>query len=375
MSGDIFDLRITIVIPGGEVVVPVTARPTERVADLVARVLRDNRAVARPGDWELRFGDHPLDPDLTLRDVLPRGPGLISLTLTPAGSEPPDTKRRRAPGGGYGGGGGRGGFGGEAAPPAPPRAAPAPARPAPPADDVLDDEDEFDGDLGDDFDDEGAAAEQAPAGKADWRARPAEARRATVRYYTRMNPARVFPLLVTLTRQEVEEVVKRHVGQKATGPLALDAGTPVEIEPVLPGCDVYPPRVVARLGAGDQAFTFHVVPHVLGEVTGARVLLRQDHAVLAEIALDVRVAQRTAVVISGLSAVVLPAASAAMKHFGLDFTPRDGSSPYLAALNLLFGAAPLVLTAVLAAVTGVLWWFTRPKGKDVFWDVTTKPAR
>jgi tetratricopeptide (TPR) repeat protein len=26
---------------------------------------------------------------------------------------------------------------------------------------------------------------------------------------------------------------------------------------------------------------------------------------------------------------------------------------------------------VLAGVTGVLYWFTRPKGRDVFWDVTT----
>jgi len=200
-------------------------------------------------------------------------------------------------------------------------------------------------------------------------------RRATVRYYSRMNPDRVFPLLVMMTREEVERVVKRHVEQRGTGPIQIAADSPLEIEPVLPGCQCHPPRVVAKLGDADQVFTFHVVPHVLGSVTGARVLIRQNHTTLAEVELDIRVVQRTMVVVSGLSAVVLPAASAAMKHFGLDFTPKDGSSPYLAAMNFVFGqVTPLAMTLVLGAVTVGLWWFTRPKGRDVFWDINPKPA-
>jgi len=200
-------------------------------------------------------------------------------------------------------------------------------------------------------------------------------RRATVRYYSRMNPDRVFPLLVMMTREEVERVVKRHVEQRGTGPIQIAADSPLEIEPVLPGCQCHPPRVVAKLGDADQVFTFHVVPHVLGSVTGARVLIRQNHTTLAEVELDIKVVQRTMVVVSGLSAVVLPAASAAMKHFGLDFTPKDGSSPYLAAMNFVFGqVTPLAMTLVLGAVTVGLWWFTRPKGRDVFWDINPKPA-
>jgi len=199
-------------------------------------------------------------------------------------------------------------------------------------------------------------------------------RRATVRYYSRMNPDRVFPLLVMLTRQEVEEIVKKYVEQRATGPLTIAKDVPLEIEPVLPGCQCHPPKVTTILGNSDDVFTFHIVPHVLGEVTGARVLIRQDHAVLAEIELDMRVVQRTWVMVSGLSTFLLPAMSAAMSHFGLDFKPKDGSSPYLAVLNFLFGeVSPVVLTGVLAAVTGVAWWLTRPKGRDVFWDITTKP--
>lgn len=217
-------------------------------------------------------------------------------------------------------------------------------------------------------------ADTAPLRKPKRAAEVAE-RRATVRYYSRMNPDRVFPLLVTLTREEVERVVKRDVEQTATGPLALATDTPLEVEPVLPGCQCHPPKIVTRLGDGNDVFTFHVVPHVLGDVTGARVVIRQDHATVAEIGLRVRVVQRTVVVASGLSTFVVPFASAAMKHFGLDFTPKDGSNPYLAALNFLFGqVSPVVLTVALAAVTLGLYWWTRPKGRDVFWDITTKPA-
>jgi len=190
-----------------------------------------------------------------------------------------------------------------------------------------------------------------------------------------MNPDRVFPLLVMLTREEVEKVIKKHVEQTATGPLTLAKDVPLEVEPVLPGCQCHPPKIVTRLGDGNDVFTFYIVPHVLGDITGARVLIRQDHATVAEIELKMRVVQRTLVIASGLSTFVVPAASAAMKHFGLDFTPKDGSSPYLAALNFLFGqVSPVVLTAVLAVVTVGLYWFTRPKGRDVFFDISTKPA-
>lgn len=272
----------------------------------------------------------------------------------------------------------------EAAPATAPRAKPAAAPRDEPAAEIADDEDDLDDE---EFDEDEEAppprgrAGAAPATRA--RAKTASRdkaksmqRRATVRYYRRMNPDRVVPLLVMLTREEVERVVKRHVEQAATGPLAIKKDMPLEIEPVLPGCAVHPPKVVTRLGEADTAFTFHIAPHVLGEVTGARVIIRQDHTTLAEIPLDMRVVQRTLVVASGLSTFLLPAASAAMRHFGVDFTPKDGSSPYLAALNLLFGQlSPLLLTGILGAVTVLAWWLTRPEKRDVFWDISTKPGK
>jgi len=218
----------------------------------------------------------------------------------------------------------------------------------------------------------GGFAQQDTSGKA----KSTTERRATVRYYSRMNPDRVVPLLVMLTRHEVEEIIKKHVEQRATGPLTISKDVPIEIEPVLPGCQCHPPKVTTLLGASDDVFTFHIVPHVLGEVTGARVLIRQDHKMLAEIALDMRVVQRTLVVASGLSTFVVPAASALMKRTGIDLSPKDGSDPYIAVLNFLFGeVSPVLLTAVLAAVTVGLYLYTRPKGRDVFFDISTKPAK
>ena len=103
---------------------------------------------------------------------------------------------------------------------------------------------------------------------------PAPADRAAVRYYARMRPARVFPLDVAVFARP---------------------GGPVEVEPILPGCDCHPPRETAPTDpAGEPAqVTFWVVPHVLGRVRGARVVVRRGGRVLAEVPLDVRVSAPT----------------------------------------------------------------------------------
>jgi sec-independent protein translocase protein TatA len=197
-------------------------------------------------------------------------------------------------------------------------------------------------------------------------------RRATVRYYSRMNPERVYPLLVLITRDLVERVRKKHTDQRTSGPFVVDSDTPVEIEPILPGCAVHPPRVVTRLGQEDLVLTFRVVARVLGKVDGAVVQVRQDHATLAEIDLDVKVVKQTWVALSGLATFLLPALSAVMKHFGLNFETQQeqGFSLYLAVARLVFDhVSPYALTGLLAVVTAGAWWLTRPRQRDVFWDI------
>jgi hypothetical protein len=219
----------------------------------------------------------------------------------------------------------------------------------------------------------GAVAGARPASVTPTKkASQAALRRATVRYYSRMNPERVYPLLVLLTEDVLKKVHKKDTDQRSTGPLQVDLDTPVEIEPVLPGCDCHPPKIIARLGTGDLKTTFRVVPRVLGQVEGASVAIRQDHAPLAEIALDVKVVRRMWVAVSGVMTLALPGVSTILKNFGIDFEPHQeqGFSLYLATARLVFDLVPPpVLTAGLGFATGFLWWLTRPQLRDVFWDI------
>src|SRR5262249_11471020 len=128
----------------------------------------------------------------------------------------------------------------------------------------------------------GAATERTPATAGP----PPVERRATVRYYHRMNPQRTFPLLVILSRHEIEQVVKRGVRQAQSKAFTVDEGSLVEIEPVLPGCSCYPPREQVRVGGGEVSVTFWVVPQVMGRVMQARVVVRQQGEVLAEVPLE-----------------------------------------------------------------------------------------
>ncbi len=148
-------------------------------------------------------------------------------------------------------------------------------------------------------------------------------RRATVRYYTRMNPDRMFPLLVILSAEEVAEIVKAKVKQTASEKFQVEEGSVVEVEPVLPGCDCYPPRQALTIDAdGATSATIWVVPRVLGRIHGARVLIRQGAKVLAEVPLDVKVAKQTLAVACGLMSLAAPYLTMGLKSLKLDYASQ-----------------------------------------------------
>jgi hypothetical protein len=199
-------------------------------------------------------------------------------------------------------------------------------------------------------------------------------RQATVRYYQQMNPERMFPLLVVLSRKAVQEVVKRGVAQAASKRFRVEPDAPVEVEPILPGCHCYPAKEHVAVDAEQASVTFWVVPHVLGKVMHARVVVRQEGRVLAEVPLEVRVVRQTLAVLVGGLSLVLPFALMVCKHFRLDFESQltDGFGLYAQAANwALHGLSPEVLAGALLLVTlGVYLWL-RPRRRDVFWDVST----
>jgi tetratricopeptide (TPR) repeat protein len=201
---------------------------------------------------------------------------------------------------------------------------------------------------------------------------PLVERRATVRYYHRMNPERMVPLLVVLSRQALQEVARRGVAQGQSQAFQVAGGSVVEIEPILPGCACYPPKEQVRIGAGDVSVTFWVVPHVLGQVMQARVVVRQDGATLAEVPLKVRVVKQTLTLLMGALGLVLPFVLLLLKHFRLDFESQleDGFSLYAqVAQFLLQWLTPEVLGGLLLAATVALYLWLRPRKRDVFWDI------
>lgn len=272
------------------------------------------------------------------------------------------------------------------------------------ADEAGDLDGDLDGDLNDDEFDEGLPPrelgperrreDETPAPQKrksdaprDWRAMPTgkakmggakrlAERRATVRYYTRMNPDRMFPLLVILSKEEVAEVVKARVKQAASEAFQVEEGSVVEVEPVLPGCDCYPPRHALTVAAdGTTSATVWVVPRVLGRVHGARVLIRQGAQVLAEVPLDVKVAKQTLAVACGLMSLAAPYLTMGLKSLKLDYESQkaDGFPLYQQAGGWVADhLRPEWIGLGFLGLALALYLWMRPRKRDVFWDINPK---
>jgi hypothetical protein len=196
---------------------------------------------------------------------------------------------------------------------------------------------------------------------------------ATVRYYNRMNPDRVYPLLVAITENPVQPVAGQPFDQQS-GTFAAAVNAVVEVEPILPGCKCYPARQSVSMGGGDAKLRFDVVPRVLGAVLAARVVLRDKNSDLAEIPLDVRVVSKKTTVLLVVGALIHPFVSAVLKHFKVDFESQlqDGFGRYISVARLALDAmTPEVLAGVLMAGAAGAYLWARPRKRDTFWDLAT----
>jgi hypothetical protein len=204
---------------------------------------------------------------------------------------------------------------------------------------------------------------------------PLPERRATVRYYSRMNPMRTFPLLVILSAEQMAAVKKRAVKQAESAGFRVEEGSAVEVEPVLPGCACYPTRDMIRVSNEPVTATFWVVPQVLGSVPGARVVVRQNGAVLAEVPLDVKVKKQTTAVVLGLLGLASPYLMMGLRAAKLDYESQkaDGFVGYqqLGSWALANVSPSWLGVALLVAAVGS-YLLARPRRKDVFWEVKVR---
>ncbi len=203
---------------------------------------------------------------------------------------------------------------------------------------------------------------------------PVVERQTTVRYYHRMNPGKMFPLLVVLSKQKILEITQRGVSQGTSQRFQVEGASLVEVEPILPGCTCYPPREQLRVGPGEpEEARFWVVPHVLGNVNQARVVVRQNGDLLAEVPLQIRVVKQTMTLVTAALALLLPLGAALLQHFKIDFRAQaeNDFSFYREAAGLLLGAlSPDTLALGLLIMTGGLYLWLRPRQRDLFWDIT-----
>jgi hypothetical protein len=207
---------------------------------------------------------------------------------------------------------------------------------------------------------------------------PVVERHATVRYYHRMTHGRMFPLLVILSQKAIAEAVKRGVSQGQSRVFEVEEGSVVEVEPMIPGCSCYPPIEQVPVGAGPVSAKFWVLPHALGRLQHARVVVRQKGTTLAEVPLEMRVVRQTLTLLMGGLSLLLPFLLMVLKYYRLDFESQaqDGFGLYAGLAQwLIQSLTPEVLTGVLLALTVAAYFWLRPRKRDVFWDVNLLEAK
>jgi hypothetical protein len=200
---------------------------------------------------------------------------------------------------------------------------------------------------------------------------PLVERQATIRYYHRMSPERMFPLLVVISRKAILKVIKKNVAQKQSEKFEVALDSIVEIEPILPGCDCFPPKDTVRITTAEATARFWVVPHVLGDVMHARVVVRQGGAVLAEVPLEICVSKQTLTLFAGAMNFCVPFVSMLLKQSHLSLSSAEGHAGVLAALVgwALLVLSPEVMAGLLLVATIGLYLWLRPRQRDVFWDI------
>jgi hypothetical protein len=198
--------------------------------------------------------------------------------------------------------------------------------------------------------------------------------RVLVRYYDRMTQHKMFPLMVLITNKTVIRKAKENVRQAVSQPTEMDQSKALEVIPTIPGCTCFPRRAVISLDGPQKEARFWVLVHTLGHLSDAHVDCFQDGSSVMRVPLNIECVSSRSVVTLGILSLGMPVLSAVLKanHLDLESQVSDGFTLYVSLLNTVLGKIPsdiLLLTFLLAAFCMFLW--TRPRKKEVFWDVET----
>jgi len=195
---------------------------------------------------------------------------------------------------------------------------------------------------------------------------PPHRRRASVRWYRRMNPERMYPLTVVLAEGRLRQVSKPGVGQKTAGEqLVVTKEDPfVRVRPVLPGCLCYPDEQVVDATPKLVEVRFQVVPQVVGTIEEARVEFYQRHRLMTAVPLPLVVSRQTLAVVLGSLGVAWPVLGTMLKSAGGN-EPTDLAATWLQ--WLLAQPHALEVGLGLGAVAAIVcWWWNRPRQASAF---------
>jgi hypothetical protein len=192
-------------------------------------------------------------------------------------------------------------------------------------------------------------------------------RKTTVFYRERMNPETLNKLAVVLSTEKIYEKLKikiEEVARAATDKtLEIDKDVPiVEVIPEFPGCVCVPS--IQRINAEKEydVASFLITPLQTGEIPDAKVRLYHKGKLIETISTPTKVVKTTAAKITAGAAVVVPLLS----QFPLLSTPIDNffsgilSEALYTSLGNLDGIV-LILTGLIAIVSGIFYLFKRPK--------------
>lgn len=190
-------------------------------------------------------------------------------------------------------------------------------------------------------------------------------RKTTVFYRERMNPETLNKLAVVLSTEKIYEKLKitiEEVARAATDKiLEIDKDLPiVDVVPEFPGCVCVPSVQHINAEKEYDVASFLITPLQTGEIPDAKVKLYHKGQLIETIPTPTKVVKTTSAKISAGFAIIVPLLS----QFPLISNPISnflgGLIPFYETVGGIEGII-LMLTALFAALSGLLFLFKRPK--------------
>jgi hypothetical protein len=139
-------------------------------------------------------------------------------------------------------------------------------------------------------------------------------RRASVRWFRRMNPERIFPLTVVLAKARIAVARVQDVSHAVSAEMLVIPETSpiVLVRPVLAGCQCFPPEQRIDVTNDPATARFRVLPQLVGPVEDARIELYSGDRLLSQIPLQIDVCKQTVAQVCSAAAVAWPFLSGKM---------------------------------------------------------------